>query len=123
MNSETFPVPSLKNNWGGDSCFLPYYNYCCLKDEFRHVETYSNFNLVQEGRSIFCILRETSCKQKKTVYKLGNPSPQEITDISTLHVNCDYCCATKIAIHFRQLIILVISYPVVEINTINLPIP
>jgi len=70
------------------------------------VETSSNVSLMHEGRSTFCILRETSCKQKKTVYKLGNPRPREITDISTLHENCDNCCATEIAIHFRQVIIL-----------------
>jgi len=64
MNIEKFPVTILKKP-GKKSCFFPFYcNYCCLKDEFRHVATYSNVSLAHEGRSTFCILRETGCKQK-----------------------------------------------------------
>ena len=67
MNTEKLPVPSSKNQGEKNSCFPPYYNYCCLKVEFRHVATYSDVSLVHEGRSTVCILRDTSCKQKKTV--------------------------------------------------------
>jgi hypothetical protein len=65
MNIEKFPVTILKNQ-GKNRVFplLLQLSYCCLKDEFRHVATYSYVSLMHEGRSTFCVLRETDCKEK-----------------------------------------------------------
>jgi hypothetical protein len=65
MTTGKLPVPIFKKKTGKTISVFPLYcNYCCIKDQFRHVVTYSNVSLVDEGLSTLCILTDTSYKQK-----------------------------------------------------------